>query len=73
MEKLCEAKLIHHEGNALRSKANPSREICFAKQSKSITMERLCEAKPIDHDGKALRSKANPAKWKGFAEQSNRS
>ena len=60
---------------ALRSKANPSRRKCFAKQSlsrklicfveqsQSIMMERLCEAKPIDHDGigLALLRKANPA------------
>ena len=75
MERLCEAKLIHHEGNALRSKAFSSKWICFAKQSQSITMERpfaeqsqsskmerLCEAKPIQQNGKALRSEANQSK-----------
>jgi hypothetical protein len=69
-ERLCEAKLFHHEGNTLRSKANPSKNLlCFTKPIdfdrlafQSITIERLCEAKPIDHDAKAQRSKANPSR-----------
>ena len=60
MEWLCEAKPIHQNWLALRSKANCINLKGFAKQSPSIMMERLCEAKPILHNGMALRSKANP-------------
>ena len=73
MERLCEAKPIHHIEKALRSKADQAKLKGFVKQSQSIMMdimmERLCEAKPTHHDGKALRSKANPSRWKGFAKQ----
>ena len=48
-KRLCEANPIHHDGKALRSKANPSQWNGFAKQSQS------------NQNGLVLRSKANPS------------
>ena len=46
LKRLCEAKPIHHDGKALRSKAEFSW---------------ICEANQIEHDEKALQSKADPS------------
>ena len=68
---ICEAKPIHHDGKALRSKANLKiMRKGFAKQSQSGKIERLCGTKSMKNNGKASRSKANPTKRKGFAKQS---